>query len=64
MLGLGAMIYIYTHLLICSGVGIASIQLVRKLKNSVVYVTVGSEEKATFCESLGMHIAKSSCVDI
>lgn len=38
-----------------SGVGIAAIQLARTFGANKVYCTVGSDEKAKFCESLGAH---------
>jgi len=36
-----------------SGVGTSAIQLMKQLSGVKVYVTVGSQEKADFCQKLG-----------
>ena len=39
-----------------SGVGTAAIQLVKQVPNTTVIVTAGSQEKLTFCQSLGADV--------
>jgi len=46
-----------------SGVGVASIQLCKLLKNITIVVTVGSGEKCEFCESLGARAINYKLID-
>lgn len=40
-----------------SGVGMAGIQIARRLRNATVYATAGSEEKRAVCTAIGAHAA-------
>lgn len=42
-----------------SGVGMAAIQIARKLRGSTVYATAGSDEKLAVCREIGAHEAVS-----
>jgi NADPH2:quinone reductase len=42
-----------------SGVGMAAIQIARKLRNAIVYATAGTDEKLAVCREIGAHGAVS-----